>query len=238
MEVATFDMMAACWYLKAFKDGVNCEKQLELLITITEDPERLLIFFNDGEMLPTELITELVDILGSQENHPSLQFKCILLFRNIVKDESIRIHLHEPFRLSSTLPNVIQIHNSSSELRQEALILLQKVTYGQRMSINDNYVQDLFDFLVKQITVSVSVCDVTLPCLGIRVLDVQSYILTLDKRMSLLSLPIIIFSLSLIASLGIKEKFATFKKTPKPLPLSRLYSTLYGWAIPRHCGVL
>ncbi|KAL3881436.1 hypothetical protein ACJMK2_027878 [Sinanodonta woodiana] len=143
------------------------QTQLDVLINKTNRGSSLSIF-SPSEILPSECLTILVDIIGDPNSKPSLILKCILLLSNLVVESDIRHCLHEDFQLTPALAKLV-IHHGAAEdtLTEEALNLLQKVTYGHRLDFQETYVEDLICCLMKHVYNQPK--SLTVPCMGILV---------------------------------------------------------------------
>lgn len=181
-------------------------------------------FFNPSEILPAECLACLVNLVSDQATKPSLLLKCILLFNNLVTDSYIRECLHEKFNLTPALVGVIVSHGASTSdtLTAEAMQLLQKVTYGHRISFQESYMDDLVRFLMRNIVSPAT--GLTQPAMGILVnltrdnFSVQSFIKnnenmkeftrTLTKLLGDQTHNVLIFSLTLLLNVCLSEKMA------------------------------
>ncbi|KAJ8314491.1 hypothetical protein KUTeg_006641 [Tegillarca granosa] len=201
---------------------VYLQRQLDVLVGITTK-RSVLKYFTPHNLLPTECITVIVDILQDQKTKQSLALKCLMLLQNLVADNEIRESLQRLFNLTPVLAGIIKLHDGSvvDSLTVECVDLLQKVTYGYKISYEENYVEDLLLFVIKQIMGQVN--ELKKPCLGLLAnicrdnFAVQSYIRNLDNYKSLCKsvmanltgekndLMLVVFSLSIISSICLNE---------------------------------
>ncbi|XP_033739672.1 protein CIP2A homolog isoform X2 [Pecten maximus] len=216
-------IFAANQYLnhKADKNSLYLQQQLEILIGITVPSSgKSLKFFNTKHLQPTECLTTVIDILCDPHTKPSLLLSCITLLQNLATDDGIRHCLHDAFHLTPALAGILKIQGSARDiLSTECVSLLQKVTYGHKLNFQENYMEDLITFTVRQIHGPVH--DLTLPSLGLLVnlcrenFAVQSYLKNSENIKALYkvlvsylsdqNLTVIILALSIITSLSLQE---------------------------------
>ncbi|XP_028410263.1 protein CIP2A homolog isoform X2 [Dendronephthya gigantea] len=178
------------------------ERQMDVLIGITSN-DKSLSGFTARELLPTECLTSLVSMLSEINNKPRLTSKCLLLL----------------YSLGLLLEH--SSHSSSNEgIIFQCLQLLQRVTYDCRYPLAVAHIHDLVKFLVNEIQ-DVE-CELTMPSLGtlanlcrnniavqaqVKALDNIKYIYrSLVKFLSHHNLTVIVYALSLITSLALKEQ--------------------------------
>ncbi|MEQ2188919.1 hypothetical protein GOODEAATRI_019905, partial [Goodea atripinnis] len=134
-------------------------------------------------------------------------------------DDASREILHSSYNLTSTLAAVIHCHSSTPG---EPLVLqvLQKLTYNTRTFQFTNYIHELISFLLTNIQSQNE--DIIMPCLGvmanlcrdnpsvqchIKSMDnVRQFYRTLINFLAHNSLTVVIFTLSILASLTLNEK--------------------------------
>lgn len=216
-------IFAANQYLnhKSDKNSLYLQQQLEILIGITVPHSgKSLKFFNPKHLQPTECLTTVIDILCDPHTKPSLLLSCITLLQNLATDDEIRLCLHDAFHVTPALAGILKIQGSAGDvLSSECVSLLQKVTYGHKLNFQENYMEDLITFTVRQIHGPVH--DITLPSLGLLVnlcrdnFAVQSYLKNSENIKALYkvlvsylsdqNLTIIILALSIITSLSLQE---------------------------------
>ncbi|XP_060068364.1 protein CIP2A homolog [Ylistrum balloti] len=216
-------IFAANQYLnhKADKNCLYLQQQLEILVGITVPHSgKSLKFFNPKHLQPTECLTTIVDILCDPHTKPSLLLSCITLLHNLVSDDEIRHCLHDSFHITPALAGILKTQGSAGDiLSTECVSLLQKVTYGHNLNFQENYMEDLITYTVRQIHGPVH--DLTLPSLGLLVnlcrdnFAVQSYLKNsrnikdlykvLVSYLSDQNLTVIILALSIITSLSLQE---------------------------------
>lgn len=209
---------------KIERNLVYLQGQIDVLISKTSRGCSLK-FFNPSEILPADCLTVLVNLVSDCSTKSTLLLKCLLLFNNLVSDHQIRQQLHENFQLTPALANVVKYSGSSSSdtITAEALQLLQKVTYGHRISFQETYMEDLVRFLLNHVCYPAT--GLTQPALGVLVnltrdnFSIQSFIKNnqdmtdlsrlLTKLLGDDSHPVILFSLTLLANLCLQEKLGS-----------------------------
>ncbi|KAH3735979.1 protein CIP2A homolog [Dreissena polymorpha] len=228
---------------KIERNLVYLQRQIDVLISKTNRGCSLK-FFNPSEVLPAECITSLVELVSDPTAKSTLILKCLLLFNNLVCDSHIRESLHEKFSLTPALVNVIR-HNGSSNsdtLTVEALQLLQKVTYGQRISFQELYMEDLVRFLLTHVCYPTT--GFTQSAMGVLVnltrdnFSVLAFIKnnenildlarTLTKLLGDQPQTMVLFSLTLLLNICQQEKFGTkfYSDTNVPKTFQMIFNML------------
>ncbi|XP_060598364.1 protein CIP2A homolog isoform X2 [Ruditapes philippinarum] len=228
---------------KIERNLVFLQRQIDVLISKTSRGCSLK-FFNPSKVLAAECIACLVNLVSDQATKPSLLLKCILLFNNLVTDNHIRECLHEKFQLTPALVGVVVNHgvSTSDTLTAEAMQLLQKVTYGHRISFQEFYMEDLVRFLLRNIVSPAT--GLTQPAMGIMVnltrdnFSVQSYIRnnentkelarTLIKLLGDQAQNTLLFSLTLLLNVCPLEKMASkfYNETNVPQTFQMIFNVL------------
>uniref|UniRef100_A0A087XBF3 Cellular inhibitor of PP2A n=1 Tax=Poecilia formosa TaxID=48698 RepID=A0A087XBF3_POEFO len=177
---------------------------------------------SSGQFLPTECVSGLVELAGSPSTSPALTSAIISLLAQLGSDDASREVLHSSFNLTSTLAAVIHHHGNTpgDPLVLQCLQVLQKLTYNTRTFQFSNYIRELIGFLLTSIQSQNE--DVVMPCLGLLANlcrdnpSVQSHIKSMENVRQLYrtlinflahnSLTVVIFTLSILASLTLNEK--------------------------------
>uniref|UniRef100_A0A3B3VA72 Cellular inhibitor of PP2A n=1 Tax=Poecilia latipinna TaxID=48699 RepID=A0A3B3VA72_9TELE len=175
---------------------------------------------SSGQFLPTECVSGLVELAGSPSTSPALTSAIISLLAQLSDDASREV-LHSSFNLTSTLAAVIHHHGNTpgDPLVLQCLQVLQKLTYNTRTFQFSNYIRELIGFLLTSQSQNE---DVVMPCLGLLANlcrdnpSVQSHIKSMENVRQLYrtlinflahnSLTVVIFTLSILASLTLNEK--------------------------------
>uniref|UniRef100_A0A8C6SUI8 Cell proliferation regulating inhibitor of protein phosphatase 2A n=1 Tax=Neogobius melanostomus TaxID=47308 RepID=A0A8C6SUI8_9GOBI len=182
----------------------------------TLPPEQLL---TPGQALPTECVSGLVDLAGNPNTSPALTSCIVSLLEQLASEGESRVLLHSSYSLTSTLASIIHSH-SASRLFFQCLRVLQKLTYNTRVFQSINYFHELISFLMVNIQ---SLNDELItPCLGLMANlcrdnhSVQSYIKSLENVkpfyrtlinfLAHSSMTVVVFTLSILASLTMNEK--------------------------------
>ncbi|KAM9713039.1 LOW QUALITY PROTEIN: protein CIP2A [Menidia menidia] len=200
------------------QDAVQLQKQVEEVSLLS--CERLLL---SGQVLPSECVAGLVDLAGNPNTNPPLTAAAVSLLAQLVScDESSRELLHSSYNLTSSLAALVHCHSATpgAPLVLQCLQVLQKLTYRTRVLQSSNYIHELIAFLMTNIQSDSE--DVVLPCLGLLAnlcrdnQSVQSHIKSLENVKPFYrtlinflahnSLTVVVFTLSILASLTLNEK--------------------------------
>lgn len=198
-------------------NAAKLQKQVEEVSTLPS--EQLL---TPGQPLPTECVSGLVDLAGNHNTSPALTSCIVSLLEQLASDCDSRELLHSSYSLTSTLASIIHSHSATpaEPLVLQCLRVLQKLTYNTRVFQSVNYFHELISFLMVNIQ---SLNDELItPCLGLMANlcrdnhSVQSYIKSLDNVkpfyrtlinfLAHSSLTVVVFTLSILASLTMNEK--------------------------------
>lgn len=200
---------------------IHLQSQLDVLIGITSR-DKSLSYFSPRQLLPSECLTSLVDLLNDPATPLDLSLKTMVLLFNLAADSDVRETLQMTFNLPASLASFLKIQRGSQNSRVvgQCIQLLQRVTYTYRIIYPNNYVEDLIQFLLMQILGVES--DLTMPSLGLLAnlcrqnISVQAHIKAMDNLKSISktlirflshsNLTNIIFSLSILTSLCLNEE--------------------------------
>ncbi|XP_068998289.1 protein CIP2A [Embiotoca jacksoni] len=197
--------------------AAQLQKQVEEVSGLRCD--RLL---SSGQVLPTECVSRLVELAGSPNTDLALTSSIISLLAQLACDDNSREILHSSYNLTSTLASVVHRHGTApgEPLVLQCLQVLQKLTYNTRVLQSSGYVHELVAFLMTNIQSHSD--DIIMPCLGlmanlcrdnhsvqslIKSLDnVKPFYRTLINFLAHNSLTVVVFTLSILASLTLNEK--------------------------------
>ncbi|KAL8599321.1 hypothetical protein ACOMHN_008036 [Nucella lapillus] len=175
-----------------------------------------------NELAACECVNCLIEITSTASNKPGLVLQCLHIFQNLVKDAELCGMMQESFNMDHVLAGVLKTYGGSPDdnLTLVCLQLLQKVTYGHRISFHESFVDELIKYLVKQLVAPASA--VTPWCLGVlanlchdnfpvqarlKAMDnVQRVYKTLCKYFSDQDLTTAVFALSVFTSLSVTEE--------------------------------
>uniref|UniRef100_A0A3Q3MLQ0 Cellular inhibitor of PP2A n=1 Tax=Mastacembelus armatus TaxID=205130 RepID=A0A3Q3MLQ0_9TELE len=198
-------------------NAAGIQKQVEVVSGLR--CEQLL---SSGQVLPSECVSGLVELAGNPNTCPALTSSIISLLGQLACDDDSRKMLNSSYSLTSTLAYVIHCHRATpcEPLVLQCLQVLQKLTYNTRVFLTSNYIRELVSFLMTNIQSRSE--DIIMPCLSLMAnlcrdnQSVQSHIKSLDTLMlfyrTLLSflshnsLTVVVFTLSILASLTLNEK--------------------------------
>ncbi|XP_072165472.1 protein CIP2A-like [Diadema setosum] len=199
----------------------HLQSQLDVLIGITSR-DKSLSYFSPRQLLPSECLTCLVDLLNDPATPLDLALKAMVLLFNLASDCDVRETLQVTFNLPASLASFLKLQRGSTDdtIICQCIQLLQRVTYNYRIVYPNNYVEDLVQFLLTQILEQET--ELTMPCLGLLAnlcrqnISIQAHIKAMDNLKSITktlirflshsSLTIIIFSLSILTSLCLNEE--------------------------------
>ncbi|XP_022780826.1 protein CIP2A homolog [Stylophora pistillata] len=199
----------------------DLERQIDVLIGITSSGKPL-HGFNAKELLPAECLSSLVGLLSENSVKTSLYTKAMALLFNLANDRSTRETLHSTYHLTSTLAALLHKHHlaSNGKIILQCLQLLERVTYGCKITTPSGYIEELIRYLVNNIQMQES--DLTIPCLGLLAnlcrhnLPIQAHVKALENIKSLYrtliaflshsNLTVIVFALSILTSLSLHEQ--------------------------------
>ncbi|KAM4718209.1 protein CIP2A [Anableps anableps] len=177
---------------------------------------------SSGQFLPSECVSELVELAGNPNTSPALTSSIISLLAQLGSDDASREVLHSSYNLTSTLAAVIHHHSNTpgEPLVLQCLQVLQKLTYNTRTFQFTNYIRELISFLLTNIQSQNE--DIIMPCLGLManlcrdnpsvqchiksMENVRQFYRTLINFLAHNSLTVVIFTLSILASLTLNEK--------------------------------
>ncbi|XP_061176571.1 protein CIP2A homolog isoform X2 [Saccostrea echinata] len=223
------------------------QHQLDVLLGITSRGSDLK-FFHPRNLLPTECLTVIIDILSeTSEMKPSLVIKCLQLLRNLAAEKEIRESFHESFNLTPVLVEIIKHNPSVNPLCMESLHLLQIIIYGHKMILQESYVQDLLEFIIPHITDPAEDC--TEVCLGLLVnlckdnFAVQSHLKNMEHSKQLKrtllnhmlgsesSLDFVIYSFSVVTSVWLHDQ--EYDRIFNPSNLKSVFKSIFNIILKR-----
>uniref|UniRef100_A0A8D0AWP9 Cellular inhibitor of PP2A n=1 Tax=Sander lucioperca TaxID=283035 RepID=A0A8D0AWP9_SANLU len=222
MDMAT-SLKSLLLAVQQYRDGRTAQNAAQLQKQVEEVSglkcDQLL---SSGQVLPRECVSGLVELAGNPNTNQTLTGSIISLLAKLACDDDSREILNSSYNLTSTLASVIHCHSATAgePLVLQCLQVLQKLTYNTRVFQSTNYIHELIAFLMTNIQSQNE--DIIMPCLGLMANlcrdnhSVQSHIKSLDnvKRfyrtlinfLAHNSLTVVIFTLSILASLTLNEK--------------------------------
>uniref|UniRef100_UPI0037E91152 protein CIP2A n=1 Tax=Semicossyphus pulcher TaxID=241346 RepID=UPI0037E91152 len=209
--------------IQQYRDGRTAQNAAQLQKQV-EEVSRLKCdqLLSSGQVLPSDCISGLVELAGNPNTSPTLTSSIISLLAQLACDDAGWEILHSSYNLTSTLAAVIHCHSAApgEPLVLQCLQVLQKLTYNTRVFQATNYIHELIAFLVTNIQSRND--DIIMPCLGLMANlcrdnhSVQSHIKSLDNVKPFYrtlinflahnSLTVVVFTLSILASLTLNEK--------------------------------
>ncbi|XP_040022786.2 protein CIP2A isoform X1 [Gasterosteus aculeatus] len=209
--------------MRQYRDGRTAQNATQLQKLVKEVSglkcDQLL---SSGQVMPRECVRGLVELAGNPDTSPTLTSSVISLLAQLACDDDGLEILNSRYNLTSTLASVVHGRRASPEepLVLQCLQLLQKLTYNTRVLQSANYIHELVAFLMTNIQSHSD--DIIVPCLGLMVnlcrdnRSVQRHVKSLDNVKTFYrtlldfldhnSLTVVVFTLSVLASLTLSEK--------------------------------
>ncbi|XP_041354760.1 protein CIP2A homolog [Gigantopelta aegis] len=197
------------------------QKQLEILHGLV-NRTACRRFFNRRHMLAIECITCLVDIVGNVHNKCAP--KCVAVLNCIAQEDDMREMLHSTYNICPSVADLLMSYEGTSadSLSSECLRLLQKITYGYHISIQERFMEQLLKYLINEMILSTN--SLTEPCLGLLAnlcrdnYPVQMFMRSRDNSKRLYkvlishfcdqNLTMAVYAFSIFASVCLPEKIA------------------------------
>ena len=132
----------------------DLQRQIDVILGLTSHGA-ILNDFTPKQLVYAETLSALVTIINDPNLKVSLYQKSLMALVQLAEDRDTKASLQTDFQLGSSVVQFILRHHtttsSNKQIVYQALVLLEKMTYGTQCDINNIYMADMLKLLVSSI---------------------------------------------------------------------------------------
>ena len=166
----------------------DLQRQIDVILGVISHGGATFNDFTPKQLIYAETLSALVSVVNEPNLKTSLYLKSLMVLSELANNDlETKFSLQNDFNLASSVVPFILGHSANITNKQmilQALILLEKMTYGTSCNINNMYMMELLKYLVKSIYTAAS--ELCLPSLAVlsnlcrNNENVKSFVKTMD----------------------------------------------------------